>query len=63
MEAVIHVINNRVKSDYQNFGKMNCFGCFITKNWWRMYQFTGLEISGKKEGMNEMQLSEMVSNT
>jgi len=63
MEAVMHVINNRVKSDYQNFGKMNSVSdVLLQKTGGGAYQFTGLEISGK-EGRYDLrvQLSEMLS--
>ena len=63
MEAVMHVINNRVKSDYQNFSKMNSVSdVLLQKTGGGAYQFTGLEISGK-EGKYDLrvQLSELLS--
>jgi len=63
MEAVMHVVNNRAKSDYRNFGKLNSVAdVLLQKTGKGAYEFTGLEISGRDEKYDlRVQLSELLS--
>jgi hypothetical protein len=68
MEAVMHVINNRVKSNYRNFKSLNSVSDVVTqKTGGGAYEFSGLEIRGadaeKGEWDLRVQLSDMLSKS
>ncbi len=66
MEAVMHVANNRAKSNYKNFKGVKTIKDVITSKTGRgAYEFSGFEIRGADPNKNEwdfrVQLSDMLS--